>query len=166
MYARQAQNTEAEERAREIRLRAERKCGQKLTEIDRIPGRRTDLTSSHEGKRSFAEECERSRISPKQAENWQKLAAVPEDLFEQALAEPNPSTSGIITRHEVLERPLGLVMNNHQALWLWGCLQDFERDGILDEDPNELIATMLDHMQTTTRDLVPRVMAWLGRIGK
>jgi hypothetical protein len=57
-------------------------------------------------------------------------------------------------------------MSNHQALWLWGCLQDFERDGILDEDPNELIATMLDHMQTTTRDLVPRVMAWLGRIGK
>ena len=33
MYARQAQNTEAEERAREIRLRAERKCGQMLADL-------------------------------------------------------------------------------------------------------------------------------------
>ena len=54
-------------------------------------------------------------------------------MFEQALAEPNASTAGIITRHEV-GRPPGLVMNNAKARWLWGCLQDdFERDGLLDE---------------------------------
>jgi hypothetical protein len=34
MYARQAQNTEAEEQAREIRLRAERKCGQMTALLD------------------------------------------------------------------------------------------------------------------------------------
>jgi hypothetical protein len=165
MYARQAQNTEAEERAREIRIRAERKCGHMLSGVERIPGRRTDLTSSPDGKRSFAEECAYSRISPKQAENWQKLAAVPDDLFEQALAEPNPSTSAIITRHEVTDRPRGLVMNNHKALWLWGTLKDFESEGLLDEDPNELIASMLEHMQTTTTEIAPRIAAWLRRIG-
>jgi hypothetical protein len=164
MYARQAQNTEAEERAREIRLRAERKCGQMLADTERAQGRRTDLTSSHHGRKSLAEELEHNHISRKQAENWQKLAAVPEDLFEQALSEPNPSTSGIITRHEVADRPAGLVMDNHQALWLWGTLQDFERDGILDADPNELIGNMLDHMKATTNRLAPRVAAWLGRI--
>jgi hypothetical protein len=157
MCARQAQNSEAEERAREIRLRAERRCGQMLTEVQRVPGRRTDLTPSPDGKRSFAEECEHNCISPKQAENWQKLAAVPEETFEQALTEPNESTAGIIMRHEVAERPPGgLVMNNQRALWLRGCVQDFEREGLLDEDPYELIAAMLDHMRTTTMDGVVR----------
>ena len=91
---------------------------------------------------------------------------MPEDLFEEALAEPNPSTSAIITRHEVTDRPRGLVMDNHKALWLWGTLKDFESEGLLDEDPRELIASMLEHMQTTTLELGPRIAAWLGRIGK
>jgi hypothetical protein len=43
--------------------------------------------------------------------DWLKLAAVPEEIFEQALAETNPSTSGIIMRHEVAERGKGPVMN-------------------------------------------------------
>ena len=162
MYARQAQNTEAEERAREIRLRAERKCGKLTAQIPSAQGVRTDLTSSHDTTKYDA--LQRAGISKDQASKWERLAAVPDDLFEQALSEPNPSTSGIITRHEVAERPGGLVMDNHQALWLWGTLQDFERDGILDADPNELIGNMLDHMKATTNRLAPRVAAWLGRI--
>lgn len=157
MYARQAQNTEAEERAREIRLRAERKCGQMLADMDKLKGRPE--------KASTATRLSDVGVSYDQSSQWQKLAAVPEEIFEQALAEPNPSTSGIIMRHEVMERPRGLVMNNHQALWLWGCLQDFEREGLLDQDPNELLATMLDHMKETTLRMAPRVIAWLRRIG-
>lgn len=166
MYARQAQNTDAEERAREIRLRAERKCGQMLSDMPRSQGHRSDLTSPHDGKKSFSNERERAGISAKQAENWQKLAGVPDNLFEQALSEPNVSTSSIIMRHEVEQRPRGLVMNNHKALWLWGTLKDFDSEGLLDEDPNELIASMLDHMRKTTYNLAPRIAAWLGRIGK
>jgi hypothetical protein len=166
LYARQAQNTEAEERARAIRLRAERKCGKMLTAQAesgerQMPG--GNRRSSSDDPRMKLDDY---GISYDQSSQWQKLAAVPEDLFEQALAEPNPSTTAIIMRHEVAERPAGLVMSNHQALWLWGCLQDFEREGILDEDPHELISSMLDHMQKTTLDLAPRVVAWLGRIGK
>jgi len=42
-------------------------------------------------------------------------------------------------------------MNNAKARWLWGCLQDdFERDGLLDEDLNEPVGSMLEHMQATT----------------
>jgi hypothetical protein len=53
-----------------------------------------------------------------------------------------------------------------RALWLWGRLLDFEREGLLAADPNELVGTMLDHMQTTTKNLAPSVRDWLGRIGK
>jgi hypothetical protein len=40
MYARQAQNTEAERKACEIRLRAERKCGQLTEDMATAPGYR------------------------------------------------------------------------------------------------------------------------------
>jgi hypothetical protein len=122
MYARQAQNTEAEEQAREIRLRAERKCGQMTAQPPTAQGQRSDLTSDHAG--SKLEALSQAGISRRQATAWERLAAVPEDLFEQALAEPNPSTAGIITRHEVAERGPLPVMGNHMALWVWGTLQD------------------------------------------
>ena len=95
MYARQAQNVEAEERAREIRLRAERKCGHMLAEREmhggdrRSASRSDDLTLKDYG------------VSKQQSSDWQKLAAVPAEIFERALSEPNPSTTGIIMRHEV-----------------------------------------------------------------
>ena len=56
-------------------------------------------------------------------------------------------------------------MNNHKALWLWGRLLDFEREGILDEDPTELFDTMLDHMKQSTLEMAPRVATWLWGIG-
>ena len=164
MYARQAQNIEAEQKAREIRLRAERRCGLMSAELPRSQGHRSDLTSEDPPSKLAA--LKRAGISRDQATTWERLAAVPEDLFEAALREPLPSTSGIIMRHEVEQRPAGLAMDNHKALWLWGCLLDFERDGLLDEDPNELIGTMLEHMKTTTVEMAPRVVAWLERIGK
>jgi hypothetical protein len=171
MYARQAQNKQAEERAREIRLRAERKCGQMLTDMKAAGQMAKGGSPYHKPTGYVVEPVEKDemladwKITKRQSHEWQKLAAVPDDLFEQALSEPNPSTSAIITRHEVEDRPRGLVMNNHKALWLWGTLKDFESEGLLDEDPNELIASMLDHMQTTTLKLAPRIAAWLRRIG-
>jgi len=162
MYARQALNSEAEERAREIRLRAERKCGKLTAELPTAQGHRSDLTSKGDPSKLGA--LKQAGISRDQATTWERLAAVPEEIFEQALAEPNPSTSSIITRHEVAERGPGLVMNNDKALWLWGTLKDFESEGLLDEDPNALIDAMLNHMHMTTMELAPRVIAWLGRI--
>ena len=54
MYARQAQNTEAERQAAEIRFRAERKCGELTTSLVTAQGARTDLTSYHDDTKSDA----------------------------------------------------------------------------------------------------------------
>jgi hypothetical protein len=73
-------------------------------------------------------------ISRDQSSQWQKLAAVPEEIFEQALREPNASTSGIIMRHEVAERSPAAVFDNQAALFVWGRLLDFERgEGVCHE---------------------------------
>jgi hypothetical protein len=51
-----------------------------------------------------------------------------------------------------------------RALWLWGRLKDFKRLGVLDAEPDDLLATMLDHIGEAVRELAPVVAAWLERI--
>ena len=91
IYSRQARNFENEMRAIEIRIRAERRCGELLAEIERTQGKRSDLvTSPRAGTKSFNEQLADYGISRKQAERWQQLAAVPEDEFEATFAGPPP----------------------------------------------------------------------------
>ena len=51
-----------------------------------------------------------------------------------------------------------------RAVWLWGQLRDFESEGVLDMDPNELFAKMTDNMKASTHETAPRVAAWLERL--
>jgi hypothetical protein len=166
-YAQQARNHEAEDRARKVRLRAERRCGELLSAQEMAkgargnPGGRGAAIVPSDDTRTLAD----LNISYDQSSQWQKLAAVPKPEFEADLADPDwrPSTSGIIERHEARQRPpppKDLV--DHDALWLWGRLQDFDRLGLLDRDPAEVMATMLEHMRETTMNTAPRVAAWLG----
>jgi len=88
-YARQAHNVEAERKACEIRLRAERKAGALSAKLERRRGKRTDkqppaLTDRDSTK---AERLHAAGVSPRQAKNWQKLAAVPDKEFEAAVAD-------------------------------------------------------------------------------
>jgi hypothetical protein len=102
-------------------------------------------------------------ISKQQSSDWQKMAAIPDNDFDAALAVagPKPTTAGVIAAHtEPKPSPV-----DDRALWLWGRLRDFVREGLLDEDPEDLLKTMLPHMQETTRELAPEVAAWLGRFG-
>ena len=164
-YARQAKNTEAERQACEIKLRAERKAGRLLAEREKAKGIRLEGRSpGGDYRRSddpTTETLADLGISKQQSANWQRLATVPDDKFELALASPTkPSTNGIIAAH--IEPKRDVV--DPKALWLWGRLKDFEREGLLDQDPTDILTTMLDHMKTTTLDLAPRIAAWLGRI--
>ena len=78
-------------------------------------------------------------ISKTQSSRWQKLAAVPEAEFEATFARPEKprrpaSSTGISGKKRNLVDP--------RALWLWGRLLDFERDGLLGADPEEICATI------------------------
>jgi hypothetical protein len=164
-YARRAQNREAEEQAREIRLRAEKRCGDMLGEMEKAKGGQPYQSGRTTG--SLPKPLSDLGISRDQSSQWQKLADVPDEIFEQALREPNPSTASIITRHIVAERgPLPQSPGNLKALWLWGRLQDFEREGLLDEEPSSMLEGIHDHMRVTILEMAPVVAAWLKGIGK
>jgi hypothetical protein len=74
-YAKQAKDTKLVEWATEIKVRAERKAGQMLAELNLKPGPKTISSSVLP-----------IDISKTQSSRWQKLAAVSEDQFEQAVA--------------------------------------------------------------------------------
>lgn len=83
-YAKQANDTELVEWATEIKVRAERRAGELTREIDSAQGRRS--TSSPNAKKSKGEVLADLGVSPQTAHRWEKLAAVPEEQFEQAVA--------------------------------------------------------------------------------
>jgi hypothetical protein len=89
-YARQAQNVEAEQKAIEVRIRAERRAGQLLREMQRAPVVNNLPTVHAEPLVSEYQEAKRdANISDTQAKRWQKLAEIPDETFEEKLSDPN-----------------------------------------------------------------------------
>lgn len=166
VYARQAKNIDAERRACEIRLRAERKAG----ELDKVrdkpkgsPGNQyTGPLPPGNGSNS-PPTLRDLGVSAKQAHTWRKLHDVPEEQFEEALAaDTKPTTTGIIASAKPEPE---VVPVSKEALWLWGRLRDFERDGLFDRPPADVLLTMTAEMLDDTHRLAPRVAHWLSQIG-
>lgn len=92
-YAKQAKDTKLVEWASEIKVRAERRAGELLSKIDRKNG-----DKGAEGIRSTLEQIEVPVVT---AHRWQKIAAIPEEKFEKAIAETKES-AGVVTTAAVL----------------------------------------------------------------
>jgi hypothetical protein len=154
-YFRQAKNTEAERRACEIRLRAERKAGQLLAKMKKAQGKRTDLVARGDQVDDRQTLSDLS-VSKDQSSRWQALANVPEEEFEAALGgEKKPTTNGIIAKPPQMPPT---------SLWLWGRLRDFERDGLLDMNSAEATELMTDAMLADVKRLAPIVAGWLEEL--
>lgn len=174
VYAQQAQNFEAERKACEIRIRAERRAGELLKEMKEMgqrqkPGdtrpaadsRVARLSSTSEMPKPPAPTLKDLGITRDQSSKWQQLANVPEAEFEKAVKGdgPKPSTEGIINANILKENPQPRI--DPIALWLWGRLRDFERDGVLKRDLRELISGMTESMQDDCNRILPRLAEWL-----
>jgi len=72
--------------------------------------------------------------------------------------EPAPSPDTVVA----LSEPKS---NRAKALWLWGHLLDFEREGILAKQPEEFLSAMTPEMLDEVHTLAPRIAAWLNGIG-
>jgi hypothetical protein len=162
-YARQAINTDAERRAAEIRMRAERKAGQLLAQMPKAGGGRpTKIAGQPEKKSLHQTTLSGLGISRDQSAHWQRLGAIPVKQFEAALANGDkPSTKGLLRElQKPKERPA-----TPEGLWLWGRLHDFDRNGLLAKSPDEVMEYMADYIKDDIHRLAPQVAKWLKQIG-
>lgn len=175
MYARQALNKEAERQATDIRLRAERKCGELLVGLKEAGMLAKGGAPYHKPTGYIVEpvDVEESRLADwkltkRQSHDFQRLAAIPPERFEADMADPmwRPSTAGLLERQDARERePVPQLRGDEDALWLWGVLYDFEERGLLRRDSRDVMATpMHDHMRDTFYRLAPLIAEWLGEI--
>lgn len=166
VYAKQAMNVEAERKATEVRLRAERRAGQLMAALKREPGKRTDVAApaatiagGPDVQRSeYRQSLESAGVPERTAQRWQELAAVPAEQFEQHLADPEtkPTTSGI------LKAANGAPRMDDDSLWLWGHLRDFERGNRMARPARDLFEGMTETMQADVRRVLPALIDWLG----
>lgn len=141
-----------------MRIRAERRAGQLLSELQKGKGGQPQKNSSHADVSSFAQTKREAKISDTQAVRWQRLAQVPQDQFEERLQDHTKKVSptGLIDD----DKPVKAVPS--RALWLWGRLRDFEEENIFAASPDEIIEEMLDTMKPDAERLIPILRDWLG----
>lgn len=161
LYAKVAMNTDAERKAVEIRIRAERRAGELMKTMGRsiCGGAGGDVHAALAGTPSdYRQTIDRAGIPPRTAQRWQELAEVPKERFESHLAaDDKPSSRAII--ESVKTKP----QMSKEALWLWGRLHDFERLGMIDCDPETIIDELTESMREDVFRLAPLIAVFLNR---
>lgn len=105
MYAKQAKNQDAERKVAEIRIRAERRAGQLLTEMKEKGERRAQ---GQPKEMSGAATLPDLGITRDQSSQWQQLAEIPEPEFEAQLAAPGPKPTAEAMLKKKTSAPSGV----------------------------------------------------------
>lgn len=166
-YYRQARNLDAEREAANVRLRAERRVGELLRELERasvpnpagLGGRSGKVVTSDQTTQQspYAAALEAQGMSRQAAGRFQALADIPEEEFERVLSAPERlSTSALLKRR--VPAPLDELPVSDAALMIWGLLRDIERSGFFQTEPKPISATMTDAIRADVSRLLPPVM--------
>lgn len=81
-----------------------------------------------------------------------------------AMIERGEEPTRAALRRDVFDRPPPQKMMNPKALWLWGRIKDFERDGVLSQSPTALLSEMTEPMRADVRRLLPDVVDFLANM--
>ena len=96
LYAKQAgEGLDSQNKLAEIKIRAERRCGELLGEMDRADVGRPEKTS-HAVTIVSPPTLSDMGITRMQSSRWQAMASMPEEVFESHIAEVVNATEGIV----------------------------------------------------------------------
>lgn len=150
VYAQQAMNLDAERKAAQVRIRAERRAGQLLKGQQIKAGRPPKNAAARAVLSDIG-------ISHKQSSKWQKLADIPEDKFEKKLNGAGlPTTEGLIGK----KQPINLDV---EATQLKGAVVSLARDHDL-TDPAGFWADCTDLQRAELREAVPPLLKFLKKL--
>jgi len=157
-YAKQANDMELEWDAARARVRAERKCGELLAQTEKAKGNQ-HVNSARSNNTTEQKTLSEMGITKDQSSNWQKLAAVPEKEFEEAVNSPaaKPSTSHIIKPKESEPKRM-----DKDALYIWGVFREFRARGLFDADLKFLVEEWTDAMNEDAIGIIPKLKTWVN----
>lgn len=171
-FARRIKNTDAERRAANIRLVAERRYGELLKDLARSTPGQAAAAGGHAkagnvppatvaGGSPYREAIERDQISERSAQRYQALADVPRPIFDQALAdtENKPSARTIVERARAPQPQMP-----DDSLWIWGRMRDFERESFSAKNPAALLEAMTETMRADVVRIAPLMAEFFNRI--
>jgi hypothetical protein len=163
VYAKQALNLDAERKAAEIRIRAERKAGVLLKEM-KDTGQRQKPGGDRKKSKSRDTTLKDLGITRDQSSKWQQLADIPAEEFEAEMSKPGPpiSTEGLLNSRTLAANPMPRI--DPQALRAWGRIKDFERaecGTLLESDLFGLFQGMTEPMKDDLIRLAPVLIEWL-----
>lgn len=101
-YARQAKDADMINWATEIKLRAERRCGELLKKTPRNKG---DATPPDTPEGGVVPTLEQIGVSHKQSSDFQAIADISEEEFEEAITEPKSSTASLVKKAKKKAEP-------------------------------------------------------------
>lgn len=146
----------------EMRLAEEYDAAQDRGEVAKS-GQRNDLVGSHNEVKPTAADLGIRRDEIHEARKLRDAEASEPGLISRALdamvARGEEPTRAALKR-EVFDKPKPKQMDP-KALWVWGRLKDFEREGILSSDPDRLLSEMTDPMRADVRRLLPLVRGFI-----
>jgi len=163
-YAKQAMNLEAERKAIEIRIRAERKAGQLMREMEKVSPAKAKSHKSHGGtyETPYQVTLSSNKLTKQEASRWQQLAKIPEEEFEERLTKQRTiSTRGLVDppKLEPFHAP-------QSTMFVWGWLCDFDKRDLTGRDPADVYAEMSVPMQRDIYRLCPAFVEWMTQLGK
>jgi hypothetical protein len=177
VYARQAQNFEAERTAQEIRVRAELRAGELLKAMTKVKpsgGDRKSAEYQASRERTLDPQPGSLRslgISRDQSSQWQQLADVPKETFEAVIADKDEplSATRIIERHKAATQPASSPVEpvkkaDKNAIHLWGELRDFAV-WLEANDVTAVMEVMPPYLLEDVLRNAPLVVVHLSKIG-
>lgn len=165
-YAKQANDYELEKDAAIARVRAERRCGQLLAETEKARGgeqyHRSSGATSATANKTLAE----MGVTKDQSSQWQKLAQVPDDEFEQAVSTSltggtKPTAKNIVRMTSEPEPEPEPQRMDKQALWLWGRLRDMRESGLFNQPPDYYVGEWTDAMREDAGPIIQQLKRWI-----
>lgn len=83
--------------------------------------------------------------------------------IDEMIEQGEEPTSAAL-RRKIVERPVPQRTMDRRALWLWGRLQDFERDNVISAGAEYIAREMTPAMREDVRRLTPKVIEFLTEL--
>lgn len=146
----------------EMRLAEEYDAAQDRGEVKRNGGDRTSVSDRNTASASDLGIARKDIHEARQFRDAEKAEPGLISRTLDAMIERGEEPTRAALKREVIDRPAPQKVMNPKALWLWGRLKDFERDGVLSQDPADLLNEMTEPMRADVRRVLSDVIAFLS----